>query len=174
MKCDNCEACRSEGYEYPEYYCAAGVPEDGKMATDGGCKYTAKVIHRRLERNDRARDHQYDGIGEWWAEREGKERAMTTAMQKALDEFRSGQLYLCFRNKDGRYYPLCGDGKATTEFSYIALDDFEDKEKAVQLEFCKKCRWKERTQKCTCCRRNRHMKDNYEAVEDNELAWLEM
>ena len=29
---------------------------------------------------------------------------------------------------------------------------------------CDGCRWKEigRQQKCSCCRRNRHMKDNYE------------
>ena len=27
---------------------------------------------------------------------------------------------------------------------------------------CENCRWKNRQQKCSCCRRNRHMKDCFE------------
>ncbi len=27
---------------------------------------------------------------------------------------------------------------------------------------CENCRWKNRTQKCSCCRRNRHLKDCFE------------
>lgn len=35
---------------------------------------------------------------------------------------------------------------------------------AVEVGSCDGCYWKEigRQQKCSCCRRNRHMKDNYE------------
>lgn len=33
---------------------------------------------------------------------------------------------------------------------------------SVEIGGCEKCRWRERHQKCTCCRRNRHMKDCFE------------
>lgn len=32
----------------------------------------------------------------------------------------------------------------------------------VEIGGCEKCRWRERHQKCACCRRNRHMKDCFE------------
>ena len=32
----------------------------------------------------------------------------------------------------------------------------------VQIGGCDDCRWKNRKQKCSCCRRNRHLKDCYE------------
>lgn len=32
----------------------------------------------------------------------------------------------------------------------------------VEIGDCEKCRWRERYQKCACCRRNRHMKDCFE------------
>ena len=35
---------------------------------------------------------------------------------------------------------------------------------AVEVGSCDGCHWKEieRQQRCSCCRRNRHLKDNYE------------
>jgi len=162
MKCEKCPGLRVEGYEYPESYCAAGVPENGKMSTDDGCRYTTREIIKRMERRDEMYVRQFDGIGDWYTERNGTETAMRTAIQKSLDEYRYGGLYLCFRNKEGRYYPICGDGKPTGEFAFYVMDAYTDGEKEVQLSFCQKCRWKNRTQKCACCRRNRSMKDNYE------------
>ena len=53
MKCDNCPALRTDGYEYPESYCAAGVPEGGKKRTEYGCRYSAEIIRRRMYRLDR-------------------------------------------------------------------------------------------------------------------------
>lgn len=32
----------------------------------------------------------------------------------------------------------------------------------AEIGGCEKCRWRERHQKCACCRRNRHMKDCFE------------
>lgn len=32
----------------------------------------------------------------------------------------------------------------------------------VEIGNCEGCKWKNRHQKCSCCRRNRHMKDSYE------------
>ena len=33
---------------------------------------------------------------------------------------------------------------------------------------CETCKWKNRPQKCSCCRRNRHIKDCYEEEWKNE------
>lgn len=32
----------------------------------------------------------------------------------------------------------------------------------VEIGNCEGCKWKNRHQKCSCCRRNRNMKDSYE------------
>lgn len=32
----------------------------------------------------------------------------------------------------------------------------------VEIGDCEGCKWKSRHQKCSCCRRNRNMKDSYE------------
>lgn len=32
----------------------------------------------------------------------------------------------------------------------------------IEIGDCEKCKWKSRHQKCSCCRRNRYIKDNYE------------
>ena len=32
----------------------------------------------------------------------------------------------------------------------------------VEIGNCEGCKWKNRHQKCSCCRRNRHIKDSYE------------
>lgn len=53
-KCEQCGFLRSEGYEYPEYYCGAGVAEDDKMATDDGCRYHYKTLKKREKIIDEA------------------------------------------------------------------------------------------------------------------------
>lgn len=32
----------------------------------------------------------------------------------------------------------------------------------MRIGGCEKCRWRNRPQKCSCCRRNKHMKDCFE------------
>lgn len=168
MKCRNCFALFTEGYEYPEEYCGAGVPEDGKMATEEGCRYSAKEIRKRLEHRERLVAMQYDGIGEWYHEEQLRDRAMHEAIQTGLDDYYyfGGQLYLCFRDSEGKYSPLRGDGKSCSDFVYLVRCEYEKQEAEAQLTFCEHCRWNGRKQKCACCRRNRHMKDNYEEVEN--------
>ena len=36
---------------------------------------------------------------------------------------------------------------------------------AFEVGGCETCRWKNKKQKCACCRRNRHIKDCYEKEE---------
>ena len=63
MKCDNCPALKYyyDGYEYPEYYCAAGFYEDSRDFADGseGCLHRLSTIEKRLKQ--READMQYSG-----------------------------------------------------------------------------------------------------------------
>ena len=38
----------------------------------------------------------------------------------------------------------------------------------IEIGGCDSCRWKRRTQKCSCCRRNLRMKDCYERLDVND------
>ena len=59
MKCDNCRFLRTEGYEYPETYCGAGVTEDDERVTDDGCSYHYKTLEKRERELDEAREKAY-------------------------------------------------------------------------------------------------------------------
>lgn len=160
MKCDNCPALRTDGGEYPESYCAAGVPEDSKMCTDGGCRYPLKAIRQRIERRDKMEAHQYDGIEEWY--REGRERE--GAMRRAIEEeFTAEGVLLCVKSDIGdKYYPYNGDIAAFIRYRYEeAVDE-------IQKTYCDRCRWRDRYQKCTSCRRNTMRRDLFEEKKEAE------
>ncbi len=42
--CNNCGYLETGGYEYPEPYCAAGVPEEDPLYICDGCIYTARQL----------------------------------------------------------------------------------------------------------------------------------
>lgn len=46
-KCENCRYLESEGYEYPESYCAAGVSEDDPHYDGDGCDYHCRTLAKR-------------------------------------------------------------------------------------------------------------------------------
>lgn len=56
MKCENCPAFRNTSYEYEEFECYAGVPED-ELFEDAkgksGCKLHWKTIQKRMMDHDR-------------------------------------------------------------------------------------------------------------------------
>lgn len=56
MKCENCRFLRTEGYEYPEYYCGAGVAEDDERVTSDGCSYHYKTLLKMERELDKAWD----------------------------------------------------------------------------------------------------------------------
>jgi len=62
--------------------------------------------------------------------------------------------------------PCCGDWKSCA----INRDIIHTNNLEIELEESKKkldcegCRWNKRVQKCSCCRRNTHMKDNFKEV----------
>lgn len=71
MKCQNCVALCIEGYEYPEEYCAAGVPDDRLVDfADGstGCRLSAKTISARMKKAEKALSEEYQDVSEWYRE----------------------------------------------------------------------------------------------------------
>lgn len=164
MKCDNCPAMRTDGYEYPENYCAAGVPEDSKMYTDGGCRYPLKAIRQRLERRNKMQSHQYDGETDGLEESMKREEAMTDALNEAISIF---GIFLCYPFR-GEYHRLAGDGLATREIANYVLIKYNQKEDETQKTFCNRCRWKDRYQKCASCRRNTKRRDLFEEKKEAE------
>lgn len=161
MKCENCSALRSEGWEYPEEYCAACVTEKSMVEfKDGstGCRYTAQQIAKRVDRYDRMRDYQYEGIEVYAKESQGTEQAMRAAIASALE---TTGLTLCRKSDlNGTLYEA--DLYVQRELPSYLRWDYQEEEEKVQRAFCDKCRWRNRHQKCSCCRRNRKMRDNYE------------
>lgn len=66
MKCKNCPALKSDGYEYPEYYCAAYPEDDCVDFDDGseGCYHPLNAIKNRLKPQAYIyyRAHQVDSV----------------------------------------------------------------------------------------------------------------
>lgn len=85
MKCIHCPAFRSEGYEYPEYYCAIYPEEECHVFKDGdiGCYHKLSTINETLEKLNELLAHQYDGIDEWYKQDQEIEQAITDAVLSA-------------------------------------------------------------------------------------------
>lgn len=153
MKCDNCPALRTDGYEYPEKYCAAGVPEDSKMCTDGGCRYPLKAILRRIERRDEMESHCYNGVEEWYEDAREHDEAMRCAIEEVFAE---NDVLLCVKTGIDKCYPYCGD------LSERIRNKYDEAVDEIQKTYCERCRWRDRYQKCTACRRNLMRRDLFE------------
>lgn len=55
MRCKDCKALDYYGYEYPEWYCSAMVPEEKQETFDDGevgCRFSAKAIKLRMKKYD--------------------------------------------------------------------------------------------------------------------------
>lgn len=132
MKCNNCPALRTEGYEYPESYCLLGGEQTRTYADGwGGCYRKPDSIRKQIAKIEEQMAHQYDGLDEWIIERDIKEKAMMEAFEKEIHDYRHGNLYLCFKDdQDGHYYPIgsdSGKGKVPREMTDCLLMTYEDK-----------------------------------------------
>ena len=87
MKCEYCPALKSEGYEYPEYYCSIYPEDDCMEFKDGtlGCRHKRKTIETRLEQYEDFRAHEWDGFAEWYEEDLKIENAVKEAVRDACD-----------------------------------------------------------------------------------------
>ena len=86
MRCDNCPALMTEGYEYPESYCSIYPECDYIDFSDGscGCRHPLNAIKKRIQENEKSEAHRYDGIVEFFQEESKKEDVVLEAVLKAL------------------------------------------------------------------------------------------
>ena len=84
----------------------------------GGAKFLCRLpdfIKRKIakckqSRIDKQQAHQYEGIGEWYAEEQRKTTAMRQALgEKLFENLYGEELYLCFEH-DGKLYKY-GEGR---------------------------------------------------------------
>lgn len=87
MKCDNCPALYTEGYEYPETNCAIYGEDECIEFKDGslGCRHHRKTIEKRLAIHDDYEAHRWDGIGESYVKQCKKEQALKEAVRNACE-----------------------------------------------------------------------------------------
>lgn len=139
MKCNQCPALRTEGYEYPESYCLLGAEATREYA-DGwsGCYRKLESIRKQIDKIEEQLAHQYDGIDEFMAEEAIQEQAMRTAWEQTIRKTRWGDtLYLCFKDKEGNLYPYgsdTGEGNATQEMLGMLRLTFEEEVRRLERE----------------------------------------
>ena len=88
LRCENCPALITEGYEYPESYCSVYPEDDWVDFSDGscGCRHPLNAINKRIQENEKFESHRYDGIIEFYQEESKKEEAILGSVLKALTE----------------------------------------------------------------------------------------
>lgn len=86
MKCTNCPALVTEGYEYPETYCCIYPEEDIIEFANGdcGCKHPLNAIKSRVAKYETELSKQYESVGEWYEEQVSLEIATVDALISSL------------------------------------------------------------------------------------------
>lgn len=160
MKCESCPALERTSYEYGEYECAAGVPEDGKMKTDEGCRYSLKRIQSRMDHIADIKARQYDGIGNFFETECDLDDAMREAIAEAFKQiaYPGENLAIAFKDDGGGLHEI---GDWERELPNALRNCYLEAEKGVQKKWCERCRYRNRYQKCNCCSRNRSMIDMF-------------
>lgn len=140
MKCENCPALRTEGYEYPESYCCI-YPEDEIVDfADGscGCHHKLAVIKKKIDELEDAMSKQYEGIGEWYMQEQEKEKTLVEALYQA---FEKQDVITAQKGINGKLYPYTMDKRADgimhsivaeliynlDKFGYAIIKNKEDK-----------------------------------------------
>lgn len=111
MKTHDCETCplswEDRGYEGECYDCGCIVY--GDLYGDKLMCHFPEFINRMIRKSadkkrDKALEHQYDGIGEWFEEEQRKDAAFRQAVEECILKNRCGEeLILCREDKDGRW-----------------------------------------------------------------------
>lgn len=99
MRCENCPALKTDGYEYPQDYCACYPEDDLVDFADGttGCRHPANAIKKKLAILNEFEGKRYEGITEFYQERQDVEIAVTDAL---LDAMMWEAVVLAFVNDD--------------------------------------------------------------------------
>ena len=136
-KCENCGYLASEGYEYTEYYCSAGVSEDDEHYDGEGCNYHWKTLKKRYAEIEEAQAEAYYipicGDCLYYSKCKDKEKIK----------------------------------KTKTDGFDLVCDDFCRADNFVEVKPCNNCYWKSINSyhKCNNCVRNKNKKDNYKSIE---------
>ena len=82
MRCDNCPALFTEGYEYPEAYCAVYPESECIEFKDEslGCRHRLSTIQKRLEKWEEYKAHEWDGYAEYYEHELEIEKAIKEAV----------------------------------------------------------------------------------------------
>lgn len=100
MRCENCPALETSGYEYPESYCSIYPEDDIYDFSDGlcGCKHPMNAIRKKLKEKDAAEAHRYDGIIEFYQEEDKKEQ---TLLETFLEVLKENDCTIAYRDSEG-------------------------------------------------------------------------
>ena len=71
-----------------------------------------------------------------------------------------------YENVEGHYKHGRFGGTDYFTLTSLLYDAIHNERMAT--ETCVGCKWRGRHQKCTCCRRNRSMRDSYERIEEDK------
>ncbi|MGI6040998.1 MAG: hypothetical protein ACOYBH_02080 [Candidatus Alectryocaccobium sp.] len=133
MLCENCPALRIEGYEYPETYCLIQPEENTYEFSKGcGCYLRPSTIQKRIQYEEEAFSHAYDGVGEWYVLTEeiennsGMREQCIFVMKKCLSI-----------NKDSRFYKRHGKVFFAPKQNSIKVTRSQEEYAALKkLSFC--------------------------------------
>ena len=111
MRCKECPALRTEGFEYPESYCCIYPEDESVDFADGscGCYHKLATIKKKVEELKAAMSKQYEGIGEWYMQEQEKEKAVMEALFHA---FEKQEVVPAQKDDDGKLYPYTMDKRA--------------------------------------------------------------
>ena len=87
MKCENCPALKTDGYEYPETICSVYGEDEAIEFKDGsiGCRHKLSTIEKRIKMFEDYQDEFYNGYVEWAEKDEEIENAVKEAVLEACD-----------------------------------------------------------------------------------------
>lgn len=87
MKCENCPALKTDGYDYPETICSVYGEDEAVEFRDGsiGCRHKLSTIEKRMKMFEEYQDEFYNGYVEWAEKDEEIENAVKEAVLEACD-----------------------------------------------------------------------------------------
>jgi hypothetical protein len=87
MKCENCPASKTDGYDYPETICSVYGEDEAVEFRDGsiGCRHKLSTIEKKIKMFEEYQDEFYNGYVEWAEKDEEIENAVKEAVLEACD-----------------------------------------------------------------------------------------
>lgn len=129
IKCEDCplsweerglEDCDCGCYIYGDLY------DGGKLVCHFPESIKRFMAKRAQARMDKQQAHQWDGLFDYYAEQDRKDRAFKQAIEECILNNHYGEkVFLCTEDKDGKRYKY-NDGKPTSDDIGLARIRYED------------------------------------------------